>query len=378
MEAFERRDRVSEVERFYISNHYHDLVTGERDKANETCTLWLTAYPRDYAPRNLLSLRHGEIGQYDKALEHAREAVRLNADVFFSHNALASAYARSGRMEEAKSVVRQAIARGIDWPSAHVWLYQIALFQNDPPAMEKELGVLREREPRRAYNLQATTASMKGRIKDALASAEQAFAAGRAAGLKDPLAIDLLDRAEVLAWVGMMPEAREALARALKISDSREVLSRAGAVVAAMGQISQAEAMIAKAASLFPSTHTLAHRVFRVWLPYARAAGIPARRAGEGHRSAALGSRVGVLGRSASLPPRCRAAAARGGGRGNRGVPEDPRLAADCYRERVHSARPPRTRSSLGARGRCGQGTTGVPGLLCALEGRRSGRADPH
>ena len=46
-QAFERRERTSEVEKLYISTHYYDIVTGELDKANEAYQLWKRTYPRD-------------------------------------------------------------------------------------------------------------------------------------------------------------------------------------------------------------------------------------------------------------------------------------------------------------------------------------------
>src|SRR5207237_772994 len=48
--AYQLRDRVSESEKFYIITHYHDIVTGDQEKAIETYELWRRTYPRDTTP----------------------------------------------------------------------------------------------------------------------------------------------------------------------------------------------------------------------------------------------------------------------------------------------------------------------------------------
>ena len=76
--AFELRDRVSERERLYISAGYYDNVTGELEKYLETLELWKRTYPRDASPHNNLAVKYNELGLFDKALEAAPEAIRLN------------------------------------------------------------------------------------------------------------------------------------------------------------------------------------------------------------------------------------------------------------------------------------------------------------
>jgi tetratricopeptide (TPR) repeat protein len=74
-QAFERRERTSEVEKLYISTHYYDIVTGESEKANEAYQLWKRTYPRDSIPPNTAGLRGH--GKYEQALSEALETVRL-------------------------------------------------------------------------------------------------------------------------------------------------------------------------------------------------------------------------------------------------------------------------------------------------------------
>ena len=45
--AYELRDRTSDNEKFFITASYDMQVTGNLEKAQQTCELWAQAYPRD-------------------------------------------------------------------------------------------------------------------------------------------------------------------------------------------------------------------------------------------------------------------------------------------------------------------------------------------
>ncbi len=44
--AYELRDRTSEAEKYFITARFHKAVTGNMEKAEQTCELWIQAYPR--------------------------------------------------------------------------------------------------------------------------------------------------------------------------------------------------------------------------------------------------------------------------------------------------------------------------------------------
>ena len=46
--AFDLRERTSEREKFYITDHYYQGVTGELQKDIEDYELWIQTYPRDF------------------------------------------------------------------------------------------------------------------------------------------------------------------------------------------------------------------------------------------------------------------------------------------------------------------------------------------
>src|SRR2546425_11751736 len=77
--AFELRDRASERERLYITAHYY-ADSGQLERGIAAYELYRQTYPHDSVPYNNLGLTFKALGQFDKALENALEAVRLDPD----------------------------------------------------------------------------------------------------------------------------------------------------------------------------------------------------------------------------------------------------------------------------------------------------------
>ena len=75
--SYELRERVSEVEKFYIESHYYQHVTGDLEKARQVYELWAQSYPRDDIPPNQLGMVYRYMGQNDKTLAAKLEAARL-------------------------------------------------------------------------------------------------------------------------------------------------------------------------------------------------------------------------------------------------------------------------------------------------------------
>ncbi|MGA7514209.1 MAG: serine/threonine-protein kinase, partial [Candidatus Sulfotelmatobacter sp.] len=71
-QAFERRDRCSELEKLYIETHYYSIVTGEIDKELEALELWRRTYPRDSIPATNLAVGYEIIGKWEQALPEAQ------------------------------------------------------------------------------------------------------------------------------------------------------------------------------------------------------------------------------------------------------------------------------------------------------------------
>ncbi len=83
--AFQLRERTSERERLYLTARYYENVSGEAGKAIDNYEIWRAAYPRDWIPFNNLANKYTDLGQYEKAIEVGREAVRLNPNHEFPY-----------------------------------------------------------------------------------------------------------------------------------------------------------------------------------------------------------------------------------------------------------------------------------------------------
>jgi len=86
--AYELRERVSEREKLYIASHYEFFVTGNVEAARKAYELWAQTYPRDNIPPGMLGIVYGSLGDYDKALAEAQEAMKLDPGSGIGYNGL--------------------------------------------------------------------------------------------------------------------------------------------------------------------------------------------------------------------------------------------------------------------------------------------------
>ena len=125
-QAFERRERASELEKLYISTHYYEIVTGEIDKSMEAYQLWKRTYPRDSIPTNNLAIDYAWTGKFDQALAEAQETIRLDPNSAFSYGVLGGAYLGLDRLAEAKAIRQKEVGLKLDAVGEHVDLYSKA------------------------------------------------------------------------------------------------------------------------------------------------------------------------------------------------------------------------------------------------------------
>jgi len=138
--AFALKERASERERFYISAHYYDEVSGEVEKVIATYEQWRQIYPRDTTPLENLSLAYRSVGQYEKALTAASEAMRLDPKDAYGHANLARSYLSLNRVDEARAVAEQAAAQKLDSRGTHHVLFGLAFLRGDQASMEREVS----------------------------------------------------------------------------------------------------------------------------------------------------------------------------------------------------------------------------------------------
>ena len=94
----------------------------------------------DYADlRRIASRLHERLGHADRAMAHARQAVRINPTYVKGLVHLARLTARAGRADEAVSLLERAIACGGDWPDIHCFAAELMMRLNAAGAAREHL-----------------------------------------------------------------------------------------------------------------------------------------------------------------------------------------------------------------------------------------------
>jgi tetratricopeptide (TPR) repeat protein len=266
--AFERRERVSEMEKLAIASQYHSVVTADLPKTIEALELWKQTYPKDVRPANNLAVRYNQAGQYEKAAEEAQEAMRRNPNNQFPYTNLAAAFLLLNRFDEAKAVLEKAIAQKLQ-SRGNGALYQIAFIQGDAAAMQREVEAIKGKPAERQMRgLEAAVAAFGGRIQRSRELSRESSELAQRAGLKQNTAAALSAQAQREALVGNDAEARRLCAQALQLDQTPDTRLGVAGNLALAGDLPQAQKLIDAAAPQFP-TATLINAVF---LPNARGA----------------------------------------------------------------------------------------------------------
>jgi eukaryotic-like serine/threonine-protein kinase len=268
--AYELRERVSELEKFYIESHYYQQTTGELEKARQVYELWAQSYPRDWARANSETAVSALLGQYDEGLIESREEVRLNPNGDgYGYFHLLYFYLNLNRLEEAQSTVEEAQAKKFDSPSIRALLYELRFLQNDAAGMSQQVawaaGKLGAEDA--LLSEEAKTAAYWGRQGQARDLSRQAVASAKRAEEPEVVALHNADAALREALFGNPAEAREQAADALGLSNSWPVRSLAALALAFAGDAVRAKTLADDLAKRFPD-HTI---VQSHYLPTVRA-----------------------------------------------------------------------------------------------------------
>jgi tetratricopeptide (TPR) repeat protein len=252
-----------------ISSTYYGGVTGELEKAIEALELVKQTYPRDVAARILLGFRYSDIGQYEKAIAEHREALRLNPNIANQYAALANAFIRLNRFDEAKDICEQALRQKMDFPPYHNSLYAIAFIQGDNAGMQQQVDWASQRPDEFVHlNWQAEAAAFSGQWRKAQAFIAQAVDLNQRRNLKENAANLTLGLTLTNALFGNCQSVKTGVADSLAVARTVNSLSSGGRALALCGEGGEAESLADEIARQFPK-HTLANAVS---LPMIRAA----------------------------------------------------------------------------------------------------------
>ena len=253
--AYQLRDRASDQEKFFISLTYYLQVTGNLDKAQQTCELWMQAYPRAWEPHALLAGGvYPSIGKREESVEEAKIALGIDPDFSIGYSLLAASYLALERTAEAENTLQRASDRKLDIPDFHVQRYVIAFLKDDKTGMEREAALTREKSGADDWmsNAEAFVSAYSGHLQEARKMSDRAADLARKAERRDTEALYEADAEIREALFGNGATARQRAVEAIELSKSRDVEYGAAFALALSGDSSRSQGLTEDLSKRFP------------------------------------------------------------------------------------------------------------------------------
>jgi tetratricopeptide (TPR) repeat protein len=217
-----------------------------------------------------LALIYDDLGNYEKALEEDREALRLEPNQVLNYSNLAAQYVNLNRLDEAEAVYKQAEERKMPAEAQAANRYVLAFLKGDTAQMTRlvsaAMGKPGTEDMLLAY--QADTEAWYGKLKAAreltrraMDSAEHSDAREAAAAYQAAAALREVES-------GDSEQARADANAAVRLAPNRDVRATAALALARAGDTAGAEKLAAELDKTFP----LDTLVQRYWLPTIQAA----------------------------------------------------------------------------------------------------------
>ena len=251
--AYELRENLSEREKFYLTVRYMDTVSGDTAKTMQTFELWHQLYPRDLAPLNGLSSRYQIVGEYEKALAVAQEALAVRPDYYVSYANLSSSYQALNRFDEAKKICAAAAAAKHDSLYTHQTTFEIASLEHDQETLQREIAAAKGTPSEDTIvTLQALTLAKSGKMRLARQMFERSYASRRLVGLSDHAAYTMAAEAVIEADFGFEKRAKKQARESLRLGRGIDAEENAAEALALAGQAKQASSLAEDLHRRFP------------------------------------------------------------------------------------------------------------------------------
>ncbi len=266
--AFQLRDHASTREKLEITAEYYQNVTGELDKAARNYQEEVESYP-GLGYVNLGNV-YAEQGQFEKAAEMTRQYMRLAPEKAYSYVNLANFDLALQRFDDARQILREAQARGMNPILIHPTLYALAFLGADRAGMaEQQQWIANQPEYENfGLSLASDTEAYAGHLGKALELTKRAVDSAIRVDDKENGAVWQAIAAQREAAYGNAQSARQLAAQALNLARvSPAVESEAALAFAMAGDGARAESLAQELEKLFP----LGTQVQSIWLPAIRA-----------------------------------------------------------------------------------------------------------
>jgi len=253
--AYKLRDRVSDPEKFFITVIYHRTVTGNLEKAQQTCELWAQAYPRDAYPHGLLSgFLYQGTGNYERSIEEGKTAIAMDPDFTPGYVNLAYSYLSLDRLEEAENILQQASSRKMETPELLVSRYYVSFLKGDADGMKRVVALSQGRAGTEDWivHSQALVAAYSGRLREASFLSQRAVDLALQSGQREKAASYEAADAIWNALFGNTSAARRRAAGALQLSKGRDVEYGAAFALSLAGDSSRSQMLANDLEKRFP------------------------------------------------------------------------------------------------------------------------------
>jgi tetratricopeptide (TPR) repeat protein/predicted Ser/Thr protein kinase len=264
--AFQLREHASEREKLKITADYYRVVTGELDKAAQTYQEEIESYPRESPAYGNLGIVYASQGQYEKAAEITRRAMRLAPDRGGFYDNLANYAVALQRFDEARQIIHEAQARKLDDFAMHNTSYALAFLGTDSAAMAEQQQWFAGKPDFENWGLAlaSDTEAYAGHVGKARELTKRAVDSAIRADSKESGAIWQAIAAQREAAYGNATEARQTAAEAFKLAPaSQGVASEAALAFAMAGDTARAESLAQDLGKRFP----LGTQMQSLWLP---------------------------------------------------------------------------------------------------------------
>jgi eukaryotic-like serine/threonine-protein kinase len=253
--AYELRNRVSDREKLFITASYDLQVTGNMEKAQQTCELLAQAYPRDTAPHALLSgVIYPITAKYDQAMEESDKVIALDPDFVVGYWNLAYSYQYLGRLGEAEETLRRAADRKLEIPDFLVQQYDIAFLKGDIAGMQQAAVLSQGKSGAEDWvsDHEAFALAYSGRLQEAGRILQHAEQLAQQAGQQEEAALFEAAAALREGFFGNSLAARRRATKVLELSRDREAEYGAAFALALARDTSRSEELANDLQKRFP------------------------------------------------------------------------------------------------------------------------------
>ena len=268
--AYELRDRVSDIERFFIEMVYDRDVTGNLEREQRTLELWAQTYPRDAVPHGLLSgFVTGSTGRYQLSIDEATTAIAFDPDLAPPYDRKAYGELHLNRPSDAEATLRLAAERKLENEALLLLPYLVAFLRDDAGGMTRTVAAARSTPGTddMISHLEALRLARAGRLQDARRSAAIAIDIAQRSGQRERAALFEVVTAVWEAFYGNAAIARQTATDALALARGRDVDYGAALALAMSGDAARARTIAAELETNFPEDTSVQY----LYLPSLRA-----------------------------------------------------------------------------------------------------------